>query len=119
MPPEPESTARGDVWAVGAVALSLCRLLRAGPIPPVPDGHRDPAAWAAKPQLRQGLEHMGAGSSYSNELDCVLRDTLRFDPRDRPRSYQLMALIRKGEAAVLRPGMVPVTNLPKWAFAKR
>lgn len=113
MPPElPKSSARGDVWTVGAVVLSVCRLFPDGPIAhrPVPLGvaHEE---WYMSPEAREGIEDIGPGSYYTPEMAELLRRALRPNRTNRPFSYQLMADVRRKEWKVIGHGKVRVEKL--------
>lgn len=118
MPPElPEATARGDVWTLGAVILSFCRLLRDGPLAlfPRPPQYRNNEEWAMNPEARKGVRDIGPGSSYSEELKGVLKCCLRYNKHHRPLSYELLVHVREGERKVIGSPRAPITPLPPWA----
>lgn len=121
-PPEPHvySSGRGDVWALGATVLSLCRLLPNGPIASPPPHYPDPRGWYEDPERRRHLDKMGPGEGYSKLLKQVLGDCLTFPYEHRVNSWQLMGEVRKAEKLLFSsPGKgLKVRLLPEWAYGK-
>ena len=110
-------TARGEVWAVGAVIMSLCLLLEYGPInftPPndAEEHEKEPRKWAQNPKARRGVRDTYLGSQYSKDLRDTVRKALRFKAENRPKSFQLLDNVRtcRGRAEVR------FEALPRWAF---
>ena len=79
--PEMESSAKADIWALGASIHSLCH----GFSPVVADGPN----WDFDPRARRPKD---LPSRYSNELHWNVMSCLKADPKDRPNSE---ALVRK------------------------
>lgn len=116
-PPEiPEWTARGEVWVVAAMVLSLCRILPHGPIKPEPPNYRGQKDWMETSDARKGIRDLGSGPAYSQELDDLLWQCLRFSIGKRPLSYELVTMIRKAEAETLGKQKIPLEALPQWAL---
>lgn len=119
-PPEPHlgSCGRGDVWAVGASVLSLCRLLPRGPIEAPPPHHPNPRAWYLDPKRRRHLPQLGPGHGYSEELGIVLADTVAFHMDDRFKSKDLMREVRIAEEILFSSpdSGVKVRLLPEWVY---
>lgn len=114
MSPElPDMTARGEVWAVGAVIMSLCCLFKDGPIkgPPAGKKHMDPKEYIMLPCARKGVRDTYLGK-YSQELCEMVRKAMRYNAKHRPLSYVLLDMVRtaRGEAGV------GFEALPEWAF---
>lgn len=119
-PPEiPEITARGEIWTIAAVALSLCRRLPDGPCCPFMNGpmYSDPD-WPLKSESRRGVRDMGPGRGYSTQLDGILRRCLRWTTSHRPLSYELMVMIRHMESRIFESGVVKLKALPKWVLKR-
>ena len=93
MSPElPESTARGDIWSLGAVILSLCRLLRDGPLPPPPqDFAANSRAWYMSKEARKGMEEGSriSGEIYTEHLDNIVYNCMRHKKANRPFAFKL------------------------------
>ncbi|MCJ1227823.1 hypothetical protein MMC12_004482 [Toensbergia leucococca] len=124
MPPElPETSARGDVWAVGAVILSLCRLLPNGPVVPAPAelGDDEKEMWYQSRESRKGVRDLGVGGRYSGELGELVRSCLRFSRANRPLSWKLMGMVREGEEKARARGRWEKGGgvLPEWVWRKR
>ena len=116
MSPElPDMTARGEVWAVGAVVMSLCLLFKDGPIKgPPEDVEEDVEDWIYQSRARKGVRDTYLGEQYSQELRHTVRKAVRYSKEHRPLSWQLLGEVRtaKAEAAF------QFQQLPKWAFSK-
>ncbi|KAL9033231.1 MAG: hypothetical protein Q9180_006054, partial [Flavoplaca navasiana] len=106
MPPElPEAFVHSDVWAVGAVILALCRQMPKGVVKPPPaDWTQDAEAWSKHPDSRKGIRDHGVGKYYSPELNNVVHECLRFNPRNRPLAFKLLAMINDGEKEAEKKG---------------
>lgn len=116
-PPEiPEWTSRGEVWVIAAVGLSLCRLLRRGPIKPPPPDYRGSVAWNETSDARKGIRDMGTGPAYSQQMEDLMWECLRFNMNNRPLSYELVVMIRKAEAETIGEQQIPIQPLPPWAL---
>lgn len=126
MSPEvPDITARSEVWAVGAIIMSLCLLLIYGPIReppskaeedfrPTGDPNTDCENWFTKPYARRGVRDRWLGPNYSQELKQLVRKTVRYTTKDRPRSHVLLDNVRTTRAEL---GM-RLEPLPDWALRK-
>ena len=79
MGPELHCSAKGDVWALGAVIHALCHGF--GPVSKAHSG------WKQNPRARRPI---GLPSRYSNALNHRMMSCLRADPRDRPGSATLL-----------------------------
>lgn len=116
-PPEvPEWTSRGEVWVIAAICLSLCRLLPRGPIRPAPDDYRGSVVWNETADARKGIRDMGTGPTYSQQMEDLIRNCLRFTRDNRPLSYELMVKIRKAEMETIGEQQIPIQPLPPWAL---
>lgn len=116
MPPEiPEWTARGEVWVIAAISLSLCRLFRRGPLQPQPP-HYQGKKWPLSSDARRGIRDLGPGPDYSQPMEDVLRGCLRFSMGKRPLSYELVVMIREAERETLGAKQIPLEPLPPWAL---
>ena len=82
--PEIKSSARGDVWALGAVIHALCHGFS-----PVSKAHDD---WKKDPHARRPKD---LPSEYSNTLNHRMMSCLRVDPRDRPDSESLVRILHR------------------------
>ncbi|KAL9600176.1 MAG: hypothetical protein Q9219_003319 [cf. Caloplaca sp. 3 TL-2023] len=118
MPPElPKTYAQGDIWAVGAVILALCRQLPDGVVrPPPADWTEGVEAWSKHRDARKGIRDHGVGRHYSPELNHVVHECLRFNKLNRPLSFQLLAMIDKGERAAGQKGFLDRDMIPKWVW---
>ena len=123
LPPElPECSARGDVWALGAVTWSLCALKLYGPLFPLSPDKRSPEIvdkylWSK--EARIGLEDKArCGEPYSSHLDNIVYNCMRHDKKDRPYSYKLVEDIKIGKAWADREGKLVKRPLPDWVFHK-
>lgn len=116
-PDIPIHSARGDVFSLGLVILSLCHLQPHGPVlPEVPPG-RDSRRWLQSWdgwKVRQGLERYGVGR-YSKKLARVVSWCVRWDKTERIYSYELVTELEK--AILKRKGEDEM--FPSWAFAER
>lgn len=118
-PPEiPEWTARGEVWAIAAIALSMCRLLPHGPLQPEPPDYNSETPWDENAEARKGVRDLGTGPAYSQEMDDLFRKCLRFTMGKRPLSYDLVVMIRDAEKELLGEQQIPLEPLPRWAFKR-
>lgn len=121
-PPEiPEWTARGEVWVIAAIALSMCRLLRHGPLelqPEQPADYNSRTPWKETADARKGIRDLGTGPAYSQEMDDLIWKCLRFTMGKRPLSYDLVVMIRDAEKELLGEHQIPLEPLPQWAFKR-
>lgn len=107
-------TARGEVWAVTAVVLSLARLFQHGPIGRRPNHFRgDDNDWYHSKAARKGIRKMDPGDQYSDELCRMLGDGLRFKAEHRLLSHLLLDKIRTRRANM----DLEFQPLPTWAFS--
>ncbi|KAA6412662.1 MAG: hypothetical protein FRX48_03654 [Lasallia pustulata] len=114
-PELPAHSARGDVYSLGLVILSLCHLQRDGPIASgVPRGCRDLREWVRSSRARRGIEQYGVGG-YSDELARAVRWCLRWDKENRIFAYELVEELEKAMAE--RTG--EDETFPSWVFAGR
>ncbi|KAL8815985.1 MAG: hypothetical protein Q9223_004943, partial [Gallowayella weberi] len=106
MPPElPLHTAQGDVWAVGAVILALCRQMPDGVVKPPPDDWtKGDEAWSRDRAARKGIRDHGVGKYYSPELNNVVYACLRFNRKNRPLAFRLLAMINEGAEKAEKDG---------------
>ena len=123
LPPEvPECSARGDVWALGAVIWSLCTLRKMGPLNDPPArvrSKKDLHDWWWSKEARDGLEDKArCGGEYSSHLDDTVYNCMRHNKEDRPYSFKLVEDINTGKAWAEVEGKVTETSLPEWAFHK-
>ncbi|KAL8686529.1 MAG: hypothetical protein Q9218_007040 [Villophora microphyllina] len=118
MPPElPKFYCRGDVWAVGAVILALCRQMPDGVVKPAPvDWTEGKVAWPKHRDARKGIRDHGVGKRYSPELNHVVHECLRFNRLNRPLAFKLLAMIDEGEEAAGRKGFLENDTFPKWVW---
>lgn len=119
MPPElPLHTAQGDVWAVGAVILALCRQMPDGVVKPPPsDWTEGIEAWSKHRDARKGIRDHGVGKHYSPELNDVVHECLRFNPRNRPLAFKLLKMINEGAANADEKGFLDKDEFfPKWVW---
>ncbi|MCJ1374496.1 hypothetical protein MMC20_005728 [Loxospora ochrophaea] len=117
MPPElPEMTARGDIWALGAVILSLCRLLEAGPLPPPPAGTENVETWLESKEARKGIKDVRVGEGYSSDLDNVVWNCLKWKKEHRPFSWKLVQMVTEGRNGALSGGWLEEKQFPSWVF---
>ncbi|KAI4174972.1 MAG: hypothetical protein LQ343_001999 [Gyalolechia ehrenbergii] len=118
MPPElPKTYAQGDIWAVGAVILALCRQLPHGVVKPPPeDWTEGDEAWSKHRDARKGIRDHGVGDHYSPELNYVVHECLRFNKVNRPLSFQLLAMIEEGEQKAGEKGFLDSDMIPKWVW---
>jgi len=115
MSPElPDMTARGEVWAVGAVIMSLCCLFKDGPIkgPPAGKSHIAPKEYIMLPCARKGVRDTYLGK-YSQELCEMVRKAMRYNAEHRPLSHALLDMVRTARVEA----DVECEPLPEWAFA--
>ena len=114
-PELPTHSARGDVYSLGLVILSLCHLQPQGPIASdVPRGCRDSLEWLCSSRARKGIEDYGVGT-YSDELARIVRWCTRWDKERRIFAYELVEELEM--AISKREG--PDEMFPEWAFAGR
>ncbi|KAL8825277.1 MAG: hypothetical protein Q9170_007857 [Blastenia crenularia] len=118
MPPElPKTYAQGDIWAVGAVILALCRQLPKGVVKPPPaDWTEGVEAWSMHRDARKGIRDHGVGTHYSPELNHVVHECLRFNRLNRPLAFRLLAMINEGERAARAKGFLDHDMIPKWVW---
>lgn len=118
MSPElPDTTSRSEVWTVGAIALSLCKLTVHGPVlyRDLPSNSAERAAFIESPEARKGIRDMSCGGYYSVQLRDMIKRCLRFKAEHRPYSWQMLGEIRTARAEAkfkFRP-------LPRWVFARK
>lgn len=106
-------TARGEVWGVGAVIMSLCCLFKDGPIKGPPADERiAPEKYIMLPRARKGVRDTYLGK-YSEELCEMVRKAMRYNAEHRPLSHVLLDMVRTGKVEA----GVEFEPLPKWAFA--
>ena len=116
-PPEiPEWTARGEIWVIAAISLSLCRLLPLGPLRPKPAHVDSQTEWDQSADARRGIRDIGTGEAYSQVLEDMLWQCLRFKKMNRPLSYELVVKIRKAEMETLGQKKIKLLALPQWAL---
>lgn len=122
-PPEPNfyTSGRGDVWAVGASVLSLCRLLPDGPMGNPPPHHPNPQRWYKDPEKQRLLARIGPGKGYSTELKDILAQCLMFHYEERVKSWQLMKRVWVIEKLLFSsPGeKLKVRLLPEWVYGDK
>ncbi|KAL8697200.1 MAG: hypothetical protein Q9224_002432 [Gallowayella concinna] len=119
MPPElPLHTAQGDVWAVGAVILALCRQMPDGVVKPPPDDWtQGEEAWTKDRVARKGIRDHGVGKYYSPELDDVVYSCLRFNWKNRPLAFRLLAMINEGAEKAEKNGFFAKDEFfPRWLW---
>ena len=118
MPPElPKTYAQGDIWAVGAVILALCRQLPDGVVKPPPDDWTEgEEEWSKHRDARKGIRDHGVGDHYSPELNHVVHECLRFNKLNRPLSFKLLTMIHEGERAAEAKGFLLDDIMPKWVW---
>lgn len=116
-PPEiPEWTARGEVWVIAAISLSLCRQLPRGPLQPEPPGYNGREDWEESAEARRGIRDMGTGPAYSRQMEGLFQACLRFTMGKRPLSHELVVMIRKAEAETIGERKIPLQLMPPWAI---
>ena len=113
-PEVPDVTARSEVWSAAATILTLCRLFLEGPIPPPTRKEVDTDVYYMLPQARRGVRDTSPGEQYSEELKKILRECLRFNAEHRPRSWQMLGLVRDAR----RKANAQFESLPSWVFSK-
>lgn len=114
-PELPTHSARGDVYSLGLVILSLCHLQVHGPIAAsVPQGCKNSDKWLGTSKARKGIEDYGVGE-YSEELATIARWCLRWDKETRIFAYELVEELER--AILKREGGDEM--FPKWVFAGR
>ncbi|KAL8732545.1 MAG: hypothetical protein Q9181_003935 [Wetmoreana brouardii] len=118
MPPElPKTYCQGDIWAVGAVILALCRQMPDGVVKPAPaDWTEGEDAWSRHRDARKGIRDHGVGKHYSPELNYVVYECLRFNRANRPLAFKLLAMINEGEKAAGKKGFLDNDVFPKWIW---
>ncbi|KAL9578085.1 MAG: hypothetical protein Q9203_007223 [Teloschistes exilis] len=118
MPPEvPKAYCQGDIWAVGAVILALCRQMLGGVVKPAPANWSEgEEAWSRHRDARKGIRDLGVGRRYSPELDHVVHECLRFNRLNRPLAFQLLAMINEGEKAAGEKGFLEINMFPRWVW---
>lgn len=114
-PPElPEHTARGDVWALGAVVQALCRLDQ-GPVRSPPLGINAEIWWISPEARRPRI----AGVHYSVQLNRALESSLTMSKEQRPFAYQLYGDLNKRLRRARHNEGVVDEAFPLWAFERR
>ncbi|KAL8665173.1 MAG: hypothetical protein Q9202_002395 [Teloschistes flavicans] len=118
MPPEvPKAYCQGDIWAVGAVILALCRQMLDGVVKPAPaDWTEGEEVWSSHRDARKGIRDHGIGKRYSPELNHVVHECLRFNRLNRPLAFQLLAMINEGEQAAGKKGFLDIDMFPRWVW---
>ena len=118
MPPElPESTARGDIWSLGAVIYSLCWRFRDGPLPPPPpDFQGQRRDWLMSQEARKGLESSKINDKYSKHLDDMVYNCLRRKSSDRPFAFKLFEDIEVAKTHAAAEGKLTEESLPNWVI---
>lgn len=120
-PPElAESTVRADVWVLGSVILSLCKLLRRGPLPPPPKEVTTPSGqykWEISKEARIGMElRARVGRYYSPHLNGLVYSCMRDEKENRPFAFKLVEDIRDASLLAEREGQLSDEKLPAWAL---
>lgn len=105
--PEHDLEGRGDVWAVGAVVQSMCRLDH-GPVGKPPLGV-SVEEWDMDPRARRPKS---AGSRYSVQLNDALGLALKWDRFDRPTAGTLLLELKD----LFRDSRTTFASLPSWVF---
>ncbi|KAL8662042.1 MAG: hypothetical protein Q9168_008314 [Polycauliona sp. 1 TL-2023] len=119
MPPElPEAFVHSDVWAVGAIILALCRQMPDGVVKPPPaDWTAGEEAWSKHPDARKGIRDHGVGKHYSPEINNVVHECLRFNRKNRPFAFKLLAMINEGEREAGKKGFLHKDEIfPRWLW---
>lgn len=118
MPPElPVWSEQGDVWALGAVVLSLCRLLPRGPVLSKPlHWTGDDKSWFKDKRCRKATRDIELDEDYSADLGDTLYNCLLEKPKDRPFSFRLLAFIKEGKGRATNLGKLEQRRLPRWAL---
>lgn len=106
--PEHDIQGRGDVWAVGAIIQSMCRLDR-GPVGNPPPGVVDIEAWEMDPRARRPKS---AGSRYSVQLNAALALALKLHKAERPTATTLLLDLKD----LYRESGTTFAHLPGWVF---
>ncbi|MCJ1246408.1 hypothetical protein MMC30_003615 [Trapelia coarctata] len=123
MPPElPKWTERGDIWALGAVILSLCKILPKGPVAYPPAGsrwERDFEGWFQSKRARVGVPEHRLGEEYSEDLDDLIFNCVKEEMEERPFAFRLVEFIREGKERAKLRGRVRFEALPGWAFEQK
>lgn len=105
--PHHDREGRGDVWSVGAMIQSMCRL-DDGPVGRPPPGI-SMDDWVAHPKARRPKT---AGSHYSKQLNTVLTAALTLKRRHRPTAVVLLLELKELFQEVLPKWK----QLPDWVF---
>ncbi|KAL8657264.1 MAG: hypothetical protein Q9226_002099 [Calogaya cf. arnoldii] len=119
MPPElPEAFVHSDVWAVGAIILALCRHMPEGVVKPPPVGWTaGDEAWSKHPDARKGIRDHGVGNHYSPALNHVVHECLKFNRRNRPLAFKLLAMINEWEKEAGKNGFLHKDEFfPGWVW---
>ena len=122
-PPElTESTVRADVWVLGGVILSLCKLLKRGPLPPPPKEVTTPSGryeWETSKEARIGMELQArVGDHYSPHLDDIVYNCMRDEKNNRPFAFKLVEDIQEARLRAKQEGWLREKELPPWAFER-
>ncbi|KAI9783620.1 MAG: hypothetical protein M1816_001211 [Peltula sp. TS41687] len=105
--PEHDLQGKGDVWAVGAVVQSMCRLDE-GPVGNPPPGV-SVDAWERDPRARRPKT---AGSTYSAQLNEALALALKRKKFERPTAATLLLELKD----LFRESKTTFASLPGWVF---
>ena len=120
LPPElPETTARGDIWALGLLLYSICKLLPSGPLPGPPNEIRDLEEmkdWCKQEKTRNAVHKLTLGKAYSDDLDMIVRLCLKRKKEDRPFAFRLLEYIKEGQNRAEIVGFLREKEFPKWVF---
>lgn len=123
MPPElPQWSERGDIWALGAVILSLCKTLPKGPVayPPVgTEWEHNFEVWFKSKRARMGVLELRVNDDYSEDLDDLIFNCLQEKMEDRPYAFRLLEFIKEGKNRATQQGRTNFEVLPKWAFKQK
>ena len=115
-PPECDrQVARADIWALGAVILSLCWLFARGPEESPAHGMSE-KEWLMRPKFKKCVIDDGVGKHYSQKLDSIVGHCAQSKRENRPLAWQVMRMVEtrkpKFSETLLNRG------LPRWALEK-
>ena len=123
LPPElPETTARGDIWTLGLLVYSMCKILSGGPLPPPPadlEHLEDIKRWCKQERTRNVAHRFTVGKTYSEDLNMVVRLCLKRKKENRPFAFRLVEYIEEGQGRAEVLGRLKEKQLPKWVFGDR
>ena len=116
MSPEiPVHSARGEIWALGAVAFALGRLIDFGPIGEPPDTWKEGSeTWYSSKAARRGLDKVEVGSQYSRFLNDIISLCLAEKKKDRPLAFRLLFQLERGGELARDEGYLKIKELPDW-----